>query len=165
MSRVDQGIGSTCSTTVAAQNGRGSAVAGIAILIIALLSLIPPHGILSDNEENYFALADRFVDASSWPRETAVFDASPHRMLSDVTLGVLVSSIGYAPAQIVVRLLAVAAYAIVLPRLFGVFGLSALDTALGVMTFALVGRRGDPPRCTEGPALVREWTVLLDRSP
>jgi hypothetical protein len=140
MSRVDQGIGSTCSTTVAAQNGRGSAVAGIAILIIALLSLIPPHGILSDNEENYFALADRFVDASSWPRETAVFDASPHRMLSDATLGALVSSIGYAPAQIVARLLAVAAYAIVLPRLFGVFGLSTLDTALGVMTFALVGQ-------------------------
>ena len=69
MSWVDRGTGSTCSTTVAAQSGRGSAVAGIAILIIALLSLIPPHGILSDNEENYFALADRFVDASFWPRE------------------------------------------------------------------------------------------------
>src|SRR4051794_20707764 len=84
--------------------------AGIAILIVSLLSLIPPHGILSDNEENYFALAERFVGGSAWPHETAVFDVSRHRMLSDATLGVLVSAIGYAPAQIATRLAAVAAY-------------------------------------------------------
>ena len=105
-----------------------------------LALLIPPHGILSDNEENYFALAERFVDGSAWPRTTAVFDASPHRVLSDATLGALIAAIGYAPAQIVARLLAVAGYALVLPPLFAVFALSALDAALVVMALALIGQ-------------------------
>jgi hypothetical protein len=122
----------------AAQGDRWSA-AGTAILIIALLLLIPPHGILSENEENYFALAEQFVDGSAWPQDTAVFDASRHRMLSDATLGALVSTIGYAPAQVVTRVLAVAGYALVLPPLFSVFGLTALDSALAVMVMALLG--------------------------
>ena len=46
-----------------------------AILTLALALLIPPHGVLSGNEENYFALAKRFVGGTAWPRETAVFDA------------------------------------------------------------------------------------------
>jgi hypothetical protein len=46
--------------------GTRSAI-GTAILIIALLFLIPPNGILSENEENYFALAKRFVDGSTSP--------------------------------------------------------------------------------------------------
>jgi hypothetical protein len=61
-------------------------------------------------------------------------------MMSDATLGLLVSTIGYAPTQVVTRLLAVAAYAIVLPALFGVFALSAVDAALVVMTMGLVGQ-------------------------
>src|SRR3954462_11971885 len=80
---------------------------GAAILVTALLFLIPPHGILSENEENYFALAERFLEGSLWPQTTAVFDASGHRALSDATLGALISAVGYAPAQILTRLLAV----------------------------------------------------------
>jgi hypothetical protein len=118
----------------AALRGRAGAI----ILVVVLLMMIPPHGYLSDNEENYFALAERFVDRSAWPSETAVFDASRHRMLSDATLGALVSSIGYAPAQIVTRLLAVAGYALALSALFRVFALSALDAALAVMAMALI---------------------------
>jgi hypothetical protein len=113
---------------------------GTAILVTTLLLLIPPHGILSENEENYFALAERFVDGSSWPQTTAVFDASWHRTLSDATLGALISVVGYAPAQIFTRLLAVAAYAIVLRALFRVFELSALDAALTIMTMGLIGQ-------------------------
>jgi hypothetical protein len=126
------------STAGAASRGRWGAT-GTVVLIIALLLLIPPHGILSENEENYFALAERFVDGSAWPQATAVFDASRHRMLSDGTLGLLVSAIGYGPAQVVTRLLTVAAYALVLPALFGVFELTALDSALAVMIMALLG--------------------------
>ena len=110
-------LGQTTGGTGAALRSR-SRPAGTRVLIIVLLLLIPPHGILSENEENYFALAERFVDGSAWPQETAIFDASRHRMLSDATLGALVSAIGYAPAQVVTRLLTVAAYALVLPPLF-----------------------------------------------
>ena len=85
-------------------------------------------------------LAERFVDGSAWPQDTAVFDASRHRMLSDATLGELISTMGYGRAQIVTRLLAVAAYALALPALFAVLGLSALDVALAVMCLALIGQ-------------------------
>jgi hypothetical protein len=128
MPRVTQKIGCT------------GAIAETAVLTVVLLLLIPPHGILSDNEENYFALAERFVDGSAWPRETAVFDTSPHRTLSDATLGAAVWAIGYTPAQVATRLLTVAAYALVLPPLFGVFALSALDAAVVVMSMALIGQ-------------------------
>jgi hypothetical protein len=120
----------------AALRGRTGAI----ILVVVLLTMIPPHGHLSDNEENYFALAERFVDHAVWPPETAVFDSSRHRMLSDATLGTVVSTIGYAPAQIVTRLLAVAGYALALSALFRVFALSALDAALAVMAMALIGQ-------------------------
>jgi hypothetical protein len=114
--------------------------AAIAILITALLLLIPPNGTLSENEENYFALAERFINGSAWPQSTAVFDASQHRILSDATLGALITAVGYGPAQIITRLLMVGAYAIVLRALFRVFGLSALDAALTVMTMGLIGQ-------------------------
>ena len=116
--------------------GGTSAVAGTVVLLL----LIPPHGILSDNEENYFVLAERFVDGNVWPRETAVFDASPHRTLSDATLGALVWAVGYTPAQVATRLLVVTAYALVLPPLFGAVGLAALDAAVVVMSMALIGQ-------------------------
>ena len=51
-------------------------------------------------------------------------------MLSDATLGSLVRLIGYAPAQMVTRLLTIVGYMIALPALFSVFALSALDAAL-----------------------------------
>lgn len=110
------------------------------MLAAVLLSLIPPNGNLSENEEDYFALATRFVTGSIRPETTAVFDSSQHRMLSDFTLGSVIWLVGYAPAQIVTRLVAVTGYALVLPGLFGVFALSALDAAIVVMAMALIGQ-------------------------
>ncbi len=69
-----------------------------------------------------------------------MFDASRHLILSNSTLSSLVFTIGYAPTQMVTRLLAVAGYALTLSALFGVFGLSALDAALAVMGMALIGQ-------------------------
>ncbi len=134
---VDLGEGRSASL---GRIARCANLAGIIVLVLVLTLLIPPHGILSDNEENYFALAERFVDGSAWPGTTAVFDASRHRMLSDVTLGYLVSTVGFVPAQVLTRLLAIVGYTLTLPALFRVFGLSALDAALAVMAMALVGQ-------------------------
>jgi hypothetical protein len=114
--------------------------AGGTVLALVLLSLIPPDGILSDNEEDYFQLAARFVSGTAWPELTAVFDSSRHRMLSDATLGKLVWLIGYVPTQIATRWLAVAGYMVALPALFGAFALSALDAAMVVMVMALIGQ-------------------------
>jgi hypothetical protein len=138
--RTIGGAGTGARTGIARPVGRGRRGAtGFVVLVITLLLLIPPHGILSENEENYFALAERFVAGSPWPRDTAVFDASRHRMLSDATLGALVAAIGYEPAQVVTRVATVAAYAGVLPPLFGVCGLTAFDAALAVMLMAQLG--------------------------
>lgn len=134
------GNGGFRDTTEASAVSRTPRFVAASSLILVLLLLIPPHGILSDNEENYFALAERFVDGSAWPLQTAVFDASRHRMLSDTTLGTLVGAIGYAPAQVAARLLAVAGYAVVLWALFATVGLSALDATLVVMAIALIGQ-------------------------
>jgi hypothetical protein len=117
----------------------GSA-AGTVVLVLVLVLMIPPDGVLSDNEENYFALAARFVDGNDWPQTTAVFDASKHLILSNSTVGPLVSTIGYAPAQIITRLLAVMGYALALTALFRVFGLLAVDAALAVMIMGLIGQ-------------------------
>src|SRR6516164_7499988 len=87
--------------------------AEIIVLIISLLLTIPPNGILSPNEENYFALAERFVRGSAWVEETAIFDSSRHLLLSNLTLGTLILAIGYAPAQVITRLLAVTGYTLV----------------------------------------------------
>lgn len=135
-----RGIAGAEAAVSATQHGWWRVVTSGGVLAFALVLLIPPHGILSGNEENYFALAERFVSGTAWPQETAVFDASPHRALSDATLGTLVSLAGYAPTQVVTRLLAAAAYGLVLTRLFRAFGLSALDVALVVMTMALIGQ-------------------------
>jgi hypothetical protein len=35
-----------------------------------------------ENEEDYFALVERFVDGSAWPQDTAVFDPLRQRMLT-----------------------------------------------------------------------------------
>jgi hypothetical protein len=44
---------------------RPRTAARTAVLMIVLLLLIPPHGILSANEEDYFALAERFIGGSA----------------------------------------------------------------------------------------------------
>jgi Domain of unknown function (DUF6798) len=130
----------TCPSGQRIRNPGIGIFGGTAALAIVLLLLIPPDGILSENEENYFALANRFVAGTVWPEGTAVFDSSRHRMLSDASLGGLVWLIGYTPTQIVTRLFVVAGYALVLPALFGAFALSAWDAAIVVMAMALIGQ-------------------------
>ena len=54
-------VGNTGASVASEYGSRWQVAVGNGTLIIVLLCLIPPHGILSDNEENYFALAERFV--------------------------------------------------------------------------------------------------------
>lgn len=111
----------------------------VAALLLILLSLMPPDGALSDNEEDYFALAAHSV-ASQVPPNSAVFDASRHRAASEFLLGHLIAVVGFAGAQIMTRLLAAAAYAFLLCALFRRFALSALDAVLVILVFALLGQ-------------------------
>jgi hypothetical protein len=118
---------------------RREAVA-IAALFLVLLCLIPPDGVLSGNEENYFQLALKSVATAPDLPETAVFDSSHHRFLADHLLGWLIAGLGYGGAQIVARLVAAVAYALALNALFRRFGLDAVDGVLVVVAFALLGQ-------------------------
>jgi hypothetical protein len=122
-----------------AARGRRSA-AGFAALLLLLLCLIPPDGVLSPNEENYFQLAAESVSAAPVSPETAVFDSSYHRVLADHLLGWLIAGAGYGGAQILARLLAAVAYALALGALFRRFGLDALDGVIALVVFALLGQ-------------------------
>ena len=114
--------------------------AAIAALFLVLLCLIPPDGVLSGNEENYFQLALNSVAAAPALPETAVFDSSHHRFVADHLLGRLIAALGYGGAQIVARLTAAVAYALALNALFRRFGLDALDGVFVVIAFALLGQ-------------------------
>jgi hypothetical protein len=114
--------------------------ASLAALVLLLLCLIPPDGLLSGNEENYFQLAAQSVTPAPPAPDSAVFDSSHHRFLADHLLGWLIAALGYGGAQIAARLLAVLGYALALRALFRRLDLDALDGALVLATFALLGQ-------------------------
>jgi hypothetical protein len=118
----------------------GHPAGDILLLFLLLLCLLPPDGVLSDNEENYFQLGAHFVSSAPISPYTAVIDGSWHRVVSDALLGGLVRLVGFAPAQIIARTLAALAYAMALRALFRRLGLSAIDAVLVLVIFALMGQ-------------------------
>jgi hypothetical protein len=109
-------------------------------LFVLLLCLLPPDGVLSDNEEDYFQLAAHFVSAKPVSPYSAVFDASWHRVVNDLLLGELIHAVGFGAAQMIVRGFAALAYALMLRAIFRRFALSTLDAVLVVAAFALMGQ-------------------------
>jgi hypothetical protein len=120
--------------------GERAPLLALVALFLVLLCLIPPDGVLSENEENYFQLAARSVSSAPVAPETAVFDGSHHRFVADHVLGWLIGLTGFAGAQIVGRCLAAFAYATALLALCRRLELSGLDAVLAVMIFALLGQ-------------------------
>jgi hypothetical protein len=114
--------------------------AGTALLFIVLLLLLPPDGVLSDNEENYFQLASQAITGVPGGPDSGVFDGSHHRYLSELFLGHLISLTGFEITQILTRVLSAATFALILPRVFGMFALSALDGAITVILFDALGQ-------------------------
>lgn len=110
----------------------------VAVLLLLLLCLMPPDGVLTDNEENYFQLAEHFVTGAAATPDSAVFDSSPHRALNEVLLGGLVVAMGYERAQIVARLVLIAAFSILLYSLLDLFGLTPIDGAIVFAVFGLL---------------------------
>ena len=110
---------------------------GYLLLFLVLLVLMPPNGVLSDNEENYFQLASLAVTGTPGGPNSAVFDTVYHRYISELILGNMIALIGFEGTQIATRLLTAAAFTFLLPLLLGTFALSALDAALVVMIFEL----------------------------
>jgi uncharacterized protein DUF6798 len=100
-----------------------------------------PDGVLTDNEEDYFALAERFFTGATTPSDSALFDSSPHRALNEILLGGLVVAIGHERAQIVARLVLAATFAILLYAVFNLFGLSPVDETIVLAVFGLLDQQ------------------------
>lgn len=114
--------------------------AGIAALFVVSLCLMPPTGMLSGNEENYFQIAARRVSAMPNSPESAVLDTSPHRLVADYLFGWLIALLGYTGAQIFGRTLAAVAYSVTLTMLFRRFALGTIEGMVVVIAFALLGQ-------------------------
>ncbi len=112
----------------------------VAALALVLLCLIPPDGLLTDNEEDYFQLAARSVAAAPAAPLSAVFDSSHHRAVFDHLLGWLIALTGFGGAQLLTSMLAALAYGLALGAVFRRLGLDALDAGLVVIIFALLGQ-------------------------
>jgi hypothetical protein len=115
-------------------------LARAALMLVVLFLLLPPDGVLLDNEENYFQLAAQAVSGRPASPDSAVFDASRHRVVSETLLGNLIALAGFEAAQVVTRALAAVAFALLLPAVFRLISLSALDGVIVVVVFALLGQ-------------------------
>ena len=110
------------------------------LLLVVVLLLLPPDGVLTDNEENYFQLAAQAIADMPASPDSAVFDASSHRVVTELLLGSLIALTGFEPAQVITRALTAAAFALLLPPVFRLLSLSALDGVIVVVVFALHGQ-------------------------
>jgi hypothetical protein len=110
------------------------------ILFLILLLLLPPNGLLTENEENYFQLAAQATTGAPGGPNSAVFDASSHRYVNELLLGHLIALVGYEATQIITRTLTAAGFALILPLVFRSLTLSALDGAIVLIVFDLLGQ-------------------------
>ena len=111
-----------------------------AALFVVLLAAMPPTGILSGNEENYFGLAARSAGALGGGPYSALFDGSHHRFLNEFLLGNLIRAVGFEAAQIAARLVAALGYTIALGLWFRSLGLRLVDAVIVLLVFLAFGQ-------------------------
>lgn len=146
-------------------------LAAIAFVVaVLLLAMIPPNGVLNDNEEHYFAAARQYFDPSAVPEQSALLGGMPHAFAFYAVAGVLLKVASFETAQMLGRLLAIALYTIALTRFFRALSFSALDAALVLVVFYLSGQylvgeewlfRGLEPKVLAYPAVFWGLTDII----
>jgi len=110
----------------------------LAITVLTLLFMLPT-GSLSDNEENYFQLAQRTVAPEKFGEYHAVFDASRARIVAEYLLGTLVDHVGYDTAFVIARIGMALLYGLTISLALRGAGLGILNSMLAVVAFRMVG--------------------------
>lgn len=146
-------------------------VAAIAFVVaVLLLAMIPPNGVLNDNEEHYFAAARQYFDPAAVPEHSALLGGMPHAFAFYAVAGALLKVTTFETAQMLGRLLAIVLYTIALTRFFRALSFSALDAALVLVAFYLTGQclvggewlfRGLEPKVLAYPAVFWGLTDLI----
>jgi len=119
-------------------DGRRSTLAIALGLLPVMVVLLFPAG-FGENESQYFMLALRRIAPDALPADSAAFDASHARLLSQLLIGVPVHLLGYEAAQILLRCLMMVMYAASLAYMLAALRLSMLQAILVVCAYALVG--------------------------
>jgi hypothetical protein len=128
------------SRTLVALDGPRRPWALIAVLLPILLLLVPPNGVLDDNEEHYFAIARHSVAAEEPAPASAVMEGMPHTYLFAQGMGTLIGTLGYERAQVVGRTVVALLYALALGSFAAALGLGALGASAAVLAFWLTGQ-------------------------
>jgi hypothetical protein len=146
-------------------------LAAIAFVVaVLLLAMIPPNGVLNDNEEHYFAAARQYFDPAAVPEHSALLGGMPHAFAFYAVAGALLKVASFETTQMLGRLLAIVLYTIALTRFFRALSFSALDAALVLVVFYLTGQylvgeewlfRGLEPKVLAYPAVFWGLTDII----
>jgi Domain of unknown function (DUF6798) len=111
----------------------------LAVAVVLTLAIEPFRG-WGGNEIHYFDLGLRAVRPEQFGPNHAAFDHSVGRFASFAVLGGTVVLFGYDMALIILRLSAIAAYAIAFAYLARCLKLSRAETLIALMLFIVVGQ-------------------------
>ena len=120
---------------------RSNALVWTALAVAVVLTLVvePLRG-WSGNEVNYFDLGLRSVRPERFGPNHAIFDHSAARFASFAILGGMIELFGYDIALVILRFIAIVAYAMAFAYLARCLKLSLAETLLALMLFVLVGQ-------------------------
>ena len=128
-----------CAVLAALEQSNGFAWTALAVAVVLTLQIAPFRG-WGGNEVHYFDLGLRSVRPEQFGPNHAAFDHSVARFASFAILGGAVVFFGYDLALIVLRCVAIVAYAIAFSYLARCLKLSRAETLIALMLFILVGQ-------------------------
>ena len=111
----------------------------LAVAVVLTLQIEPLRG-WGGNEVHYFDLGLRSVRPDQFGPNHAAVDHSVARFASFAILGVVIDFLGYDVALIILRFIAIVAYAVAFVYLARCLKLSPAETLVALMLFVLVGQ-------------------------
>lgn len=112
-----------------------SRLALTAVILVVMILMIPPNGILNDNEEFYFQLAFKFLHPELPAYDSAIIGQRRHMIFFLAPLGFLIEWLGFEATQVLTRLTVAVLYTIALVRLFRQLEFRTLDVLLVLFAF------------------------------
>src|SRR5262245_17908473 len=128
-----------CAVLAALERSNGFLWTALAVAVVLTLQIEPFRG-WGGNEINYFDLGLRSVSPEQFGPNHAAFDHSVARFASFAILGGAVVLFGYDLALIILRFVAIVAYAIAFAYLARCLRLSRAEALFPLMLFVLVGQ-------------------------
>ena len=111
-----------------------------AAIFALILLIVPPNGVLADNEENYFGLAAQSLSPLTASPYSALFDSSRHRFANEFLLGYVIEGVGFEAAQMIARTVSAALLAWALSLLLRLLAVPVLDAVAALLLFVALNQ-------------------------